>query len=61
MGSPQTLQKRSCDTAASITRQYSLTRRSYGTEAVSVISILRENRYRPDLFPDVAQCQNNTS
>ena len=35
--------------------------RTYGTEAVSVISTLRENRYRPDLFPDVAQCQNNTS
>ena len=61
MGSPQTLHKRSCDTAASITRQYSLTRRTYGTEAVSVISTLREKRYRPDLFPDVAQCQNNTS
>ena len=61
MGSPQTLHTRSCDTAASVARQYSLTRRTYGTEAVSVISTLRENRYRPDLFPDVAQWQNNTS
>ena len=26
-----------------------------------MISTLRENRYRPDLFPDVAQWQNNTS
>ena len=51
----------SCDTAASVARQYSLTRRNYGTEAVSVISTLRENRYRPDLSPDVAQLQNNTS
>ena len=61
MGSPQTLHTRSCDAAASVARQYSLTRRTYGTEAVSVISTLRESRYRPDLFPDVAQCQNNTS
>ena len=61
MGSPQTLHTRSCDTAASVARQYSLTRRTYGTEAVSVISTLRENRYLLDLFPDIAQCQNNTS
>ena len=61
MGSLQTLHTRSCDTAASVARQYILTRRTYGTEAVSVISTLRENRYRPNLFPDVAQCQDNTS
>ena len=42
MGSPQTLHTRSRDTAASVARQYSLTRRTYGTEAVSVISTLRE-------------------
>ena len=61
MGSPQTLHTRSCDAAASVARQHSLTCRTYGTEAVSVISTIRKNRYRPDLFPDVAQCQNNTS
>ena len=54
MESPQALHTRSCDTAASVARPNSLTRRTYGTEAVSVISTLRENRYRPDLFPDVA-------
>ena len=26
-----------------------------------MISALRENRYRPNLFPDDALCQNNTS
>ena len=61
MGFPQTLHTRSCDTAASVARQYSLTRRTYGTEAVSAICTLRENRYRPNLSRDVAQLQNNTS
>ena len=50
------LHTRGYDTTASVARQYGLTRRTYGTGAVSEISTLRENRYRPDLFPDVAQC-----
>ena len=61
MGSPQALHTRSCDTAASVARQYILQRRTYGMESVSVISTLRENRYRPVLSRNVAQLQNNTS
>ena len=39
---------------------YSATQ-NYSTEAVSIISSVRENRYPPVLSSDVTQCQNNTS
>ena len=39
---------------------YSATQ-NYSTEAVSIISTVRENRYLPVLSSDVAQWQNNTS
>ena len=39
---------------------YSATQ-NYSTNAISIISTLRENRYPPVLSPDVAQWQNNTS
>ena len=39
---------------------YSATQ-NYSTEAVSILSTVRENRYPPVLSSDVAQCQNNTS
>ena len=41
-------------------RVYSATQ-NYSTEAVSIISTVRENRYPPVLSSDVAQWQNNTS
>ena len=43
-------------TAASVARQYNLTRRTYGTEAVSVISTLRATS-----IPGCCSVSNNTS